>query len=276
MRLGGFVIHGNSVGTLPECLESLFAVCDEVVAVDSESTDGSAAVARRLGARTVVAPWRGYGAARSIAVQHLPDCDWLLYLDSDERLDSAARTALRAWKTTNSPATSHLLRVNDWAELSSGRFLYRSHHRARLVRREVATWRPDMIVHEALDQPNAVRLPIEIQHRFASDVSVRARKESFYALLWAVRAQAEGRRGKVAFVQRPALFLRDAFFKGAAWRGGLMGARLAWQVAAYHELKYRFLADLRRGGFPELTQAFAAGDFQRVFELARRSTERAT
>jgi glycosyltransferase involved in cell wall biosynthesis len=272
VRLGGFVIHGNAP-TLAASLESLAAVCDEVVAVDSGSTDGSAGVVARSGARAVSHPWQGYGAARAAAVRALEGCDWLLYLDSDERLEEPARAALRAWKAS-APSTgvsTHLLAVRDWAELPGRRFLYRTHHRARLVRRDAALWKPSMIVHEGLSQRGAVRLPIHVEHRFAVDIPARGRKEETYALLWAVRAQAEGRRAKLPWLQRPALFFRDAFLKGAAFRGGAPALRLAWAVAAYHSRKYERLRELHRGQHAELTRAFAQGQYARVFELVQQS-----
>ncbi|MBK7862872.1 MAG: glycosyltransferase family 2 protein [Archangiaceae bacterium] len=273
MRLGGFVIHGNSAATLPDCLSSLTAVADEVVAVDSGSNDGSAAVVERAGVRAVRHAWQGYGAARAVAVRALPQCDWVLYLDSDERLEPEAIAALQRWKRSGSMATAHLLPVHDWAELPSGRFLYRTHHRARLVRREAATWAAPMIVHEGLSQPHAVLLAeAPIEHRFATDVPARGQKEETYALLWAVRAHAEARRQKWPWLQRPAMFFRDAFIKGAAFRGGLAGIKLAWAVAAYHSRKYERLSELKAGSHPELTQAFERGDYARIFERARQLT----
>lgn len=262
MRLGGFVIHGSDVSTLPACLESLKAVADEVVAVDSGGTKPAHDV------RTVEHAWQGYGAARAAAVRALEGCDWVLYLDSDERLEEPARERLVQWKRSPSGATAHLLPVHDWAELPGRRFLYRTHHRARLVRRELAAWRPEMIVHEALARPDAVRLDAPIEHRFAVDIPRRGQKEEVYALLWAIRANAEGRRGKPAWLQRPAMFVRDAFLKGAAFRGGASGVKLAWAVAAYHSRKYERLAELRRGEHEALTRAFEQGDYAQVFELA--------
>src|SRR5439155_22695600 len=121
------------------------------------------------------------------------------------------------------------------------------------VRRELAAWTPQMIVHEALARPDAVRLPgAQIEHRFATDIPARSEKEEVYALLWAVRAHAEGRRSKWPWLQRPAMFVRDALFKGAAWRGGRAGLRLAWAVAAYHSRKYERLRELRAGKHGEL------------------------
>lgn len=262
VRLGGFVIHGSDVSTLPACIESLRAVADEVVAIDSGATSPV------VGARTIKHAWEGYGSARAAAVRALEGCDWVLYLDSDERLDGPAREALRAWKASGSQAPAHHLPVRDWAELPTGRFLYRTHHRARLVRRELAAWKPEMIVHEALGRPDAVRLDAPIEHRFAVGIPQRSAKEELYALLWAVRANAEGRRGKLPWLQRPAMFVRDAFFKGAAWRGGVAGLKLAWTVAAYHSRKYELLRELRAGQHAELVSAFAARDYSRVFTLA--------
>jgi glycosyltransferase involved in cell wall biosynthesis len=269
VRLGGFVIHGSNAETLPACLESLKAVADEVVAVDSGARDGSAALVAAAKARAVSMPWQGYGAAREAAVAALSGCDWVLYLDSDERLDAPAREALLRWKQTGSQAAVQLLPVRDWAELPTGRFLYRTHHRARLVRRERAAWSAKMIVHEGLNAPDAVLLrDAPIEHRFAADIPARGQKEEVYALLWAVRAHAEGRRGKVPWLQRPAMFVRDAFFKGAFWRGGLDGLRLAWAVAAYHSRKYERLREVRAGAHGELVSAFERGEYARVFELA--------
>src|SRR5512138_3573203 len=98
MRLGGFVIHGDNARTLGPCLESLAAVCDDLVAVDSGSCDGSAALAAAHGFRVLRRPWEGFGAARAAAVGALTGCDWILFLDSDEWLEAPAREAIRRFK----------------------------------------------------------------------------------------------------------------------------------------------------------------------------------
>lgn len=269
MSLGGFVIHGNSVQTLGACLESLSAVCDEVVAVDGGSTDGSSELVRKLGARAVQYPWRGYGAARAKAASELTGCDYLFYLDSDERLEPESIQALQRWRASKPTAPAYGVDVRDWAELSTGRFLYRTHQRARLVRSEVARWTPGMIVHESLSIRPSARTGAFVEHRFATDVDLRAQKEERYALLWAVRALAEGRRSKPTWLQRPAHVLRDLLVHGALWRGGAMAARLAWAVSGYHARKYAWLDQLRKGRHPELARAFAEGRFDEVFELTQ-------
>lgn len=267
MRLGGFVIHGNNRGTLGACLDGLGAVCDEVVAVDSASTDGSAELARERGARVVHHPWRGYGAARAAAVRALEGCDWLLYLDSDEWLLPESVEALRRWRAREHATPAYRVALRDWAELPTGRFLYRVHWRARLVRREAAAWRDAQIVHEALPRMAAPRLAdVAVEHRFATQVGHRALKEDRYALLWALRAHAEGRRRKLPALQRPAHLFKDLVLRGALWRGGREAARLAWAVSGYHAHKYTFLGELERGAHPELARALAEGRYADVFD----------
>ena len=140
MRLGGYVIHGNAAETLPRCLDSLLAVCDEVVAVDSASTDGSADLDRARGVRVVSHPWEGYGAARAVGARALAGCDYQLFLDSDEWFGPEAIEALRAWKRSGPTAPRYVLLRNDWAELPTGRFVFRTEHHVRIARRDAATW----------------------------------------------------------------------------------------------------------------------------------------
>lgn len=272
MRLGGFVIHGDNADTLEKCLKSLCEVCDEVVAVDSGTDEGAAALVRRMGVQAVPLAWQGYGAARAAAAKALQGCDWLFFLDADEWMEPKASAVLRQWKKTTPQAKGYGVRRNDWAELGHARFLFRCQHRVRLVRTELARWTPQMIVHESLSLKNLPRLPLCIEHRFATRIEGRARKEEFYALLWGLRAHAEGRKSKWPLLQRPALFVRDALLSGSVFRGGLDAARLAWQVAAYHQRKYEWLSEFKRGRHAELVDTFKAGHFARVFELARELT----
>jgi glycosyltransferase involved in cell wall biosynthesis len=265
MRLGGFVIHGNNRDTLGPCLDSLLAVCDEVVAVDSCSTDGSAELTRARGVRAVIHPWEGYGAARVAAAEALRDCDYLFFLDSDERLADGAAEAIRAWRDLGPTLPHYRLPRRDWAELPSGRFLFRTERHVRLVRADAAAWRRTMIVHEALPRREAGFVPAPIEHRFATAVEGLAEKQEKYALLWAIRAHAEGRRPRSTAGRRVGHVLRDGVVKGALFRGGLDALRLAWAVSNYHEKKYMYLREIEAGGHPEKVRAFAEGRFAELF-----------
>ena len=268
MRLGGFVIHGDAAATLGPCLESLAAVSDELVAVDSGSRDGSAELVRASGARRVEHAWCGYGAARAAAVAALPaTCDYVFFLDSDERLLPEAVEALRRWKAGSPSAPYGRLAVRDWADLPGRRFLFRTERHVRAVRRDHARWTPGMIVHEALPRGPAVEdLPAVIEHRFADGSEGRSVRQERYALLWAVRARVEGWRRKPASLQRLAHTLRNGVLKGALFRGGWPGLALAWSVARYHQRKHAHLAALERGEHAELVEALREGRLGELLE----------
>jgi (heptosyl)LPS beta-1,4-glucosyltransferase len=275
VRLGGFVIHGDAASTLGPCLEALAATCDEVVAVDSGSRDGSAELARARGARRLERPWRGYGAARADAAAALRGCDYLFFLDSDEYLEPPAAEAIRRWKGAG-PRSPHVRLVRrDWAELPGHRFLFRQERHVRLVRADAPLWEPCMVVHEALPRAAAADLDACIEHRFVSAPEVRQEKEDRYALLWALRARLEGRRAKPVFPQRLAHALRNALLKGAALRGGLDGLALAWRVSRYHAEKYRRLAEVERGEWGEELTALREGRLEELFaRVARMELQR--
>lgn len=267
MRLGGFVIHGNSVRTLGECLDGLQQVCDEVVAIDSCSTDGSFEMVTSRGVRSIRLTWQGYGAARAAAAKALQGCDYLFFLDSDEYLLPAAVQHLRDWRNSNPTAAAYRLQRRDWAELSGGRrFLYRIDKRARLVRLDFARWAPEMIVHEALPHGRYPLTEAVIEHRFASGFKGRTAKDQAYALLWAIHAFHEHRRPKPAWLPRAASVVRDLIFRGALFRGGLDAVRLSWAVSRYHAQKQLFLRRVRSGQYAGLVAEFQAGEFVKLFQ----------
>lgn len=270
--IGGFVIHGNSAATLGRCLDSLLAVCDEVVAVDSESTDGSADIVRQRGVRRIVVPWQGYGAARCAAVRELAETDYVFFLDSDEWLEPKTHAAFDAWRKAGPTLPQYTVTRHDWAELAGHRFLFRGETRVRLVRRDHAVWTPAMIVHEALPRRERQPLGVSIEHDFATTIEGVRDKQREYAFLWAVRAFGEGKRSRSPAGRRLVHLLRNALLKGAVFRGGLTALRLAWAVAAYHVDKYRYLAAVERGEHADAVGAWRSGRFGELFGMARELT----
>jgi tetratricopeptide (TPR) repeat protein len=81
---------------LPACLASAAGLFDEVVVVDTGSTDDTRAIALGFGARVFDFPWAdSFSAARNAGLEHATG-DWIFWLDADDRLDAANRDKLRA------------------------------------------------------------------------------------------------------------------------------------------------------------------------------------
>ncbi len=89
------MIVRNEEKFLEGCLESIKDVVDEIVIVDTGSTDATKKIAARYGARVFDFPWTGdFSAARNEALAHCRG-DWILYIDADERLRPAAKEEVR-------------------------------------------------------------------------------------------------------------------------------------------------------------------------------------
>ncbi|MBP8648166.1 MAG: glycosyltransferase family 2 protein, partial [Thermomonas sp.] len=91
-RLSGVVTTLDNASTLEDCLASL-AFCDEIVVLDSGSSDATLAIAARHGARTASQAFAGYGPQKQAAIG-LASGDWILLLDADEHLTAAGRSAI--------------------------------------------------------------------------------------------------------------------------------------------------------------------------------------
>lgn len=92
------VITRDEEANLPECLASVRDWASQVFVVDSGSADGTTAIARRMGATVVTHPFEGYSTQRNWALEHLPvTCDWVLWLDADERVSPELARELRQW-----------------------------------------------------------------------------------------------------------------------------------------------------------------------------------
>ena len=93
-RLSVIVITKNEAQRLPTCLASV-AFADELIVVDSGSTDGTQALARSLGARVIeTADWPGFGPQKQRAL-NAASGDWVLSIDADEWIDDTLAAAIR-------------------------------------------------------------------------------------------------------------------------------------------------------------------------------------
>ncbi|HEY9855429.1 MAG TPA: tetratricopeptide repeat protein [Stenomitos sp.] len=89
------MIVKNEERFLEDCLRSVQGVVDEIVVVDTGSTDSTVAIAERFGAKVVNFPWIGdFAAARNVSLEHATS-DWILVLDADERLDESSKHRLK-------------------------------------------------------------------------------------------------------------------------------------------------------------------------------------
>ncbi|MDR0966517.1 MAG: glycosyltransferase family 2 protein [Myxococcales bacterium] len=137
-RLAVTIITLNEAQDLPDCLRSV-AFADDILVVDSGSTDRTVELARQMGARVIENPWPGYAAQRQFALERAQG-DWCLMLDADERVSPELQGEIAVAITRDNvngyfiPFVTHMF---DKALLHGGD---RGERNLRLVRKAKAHW----------------------------------------------------------------------------------------------------------------------------------------
>src|SRR6478735_1894848 len=89
-------------------LSSLKGLSDDVIVVDTGSSDTTPAIAEKAGAKLHRLPWKGYGKSKNEAID-FAKYDWILSLDSDEEIDQELYQQLKEWKPLNDTTIHQVL-----------------------------------------------------------------------------------------------------------------------------------------------------------------------
>ncbi len=219
----------DEAASLPVALASL-AFCDEVVVVDSGSTDGTPAIARAAGATVVHNPWPGFGAQRNVAIDHAAG-DWVVEVDADETITPELAAEIGAFLAT--PGARD--RVDILALPMRHRFLGRwlgpsaqyPNYRTRMFRRGAYRHDEDRAVHEGL-KPRDVALALQgdMTHELAPTVRAAVGDAWRYGRLEAEQFHpvVSARAAVVGVVVRPAAKALYRLVVDGGWRDGWRGA----------------------------------------------------
>ena len=194
------IITLNAAAHLEACLQSV-RFADEIVVVDSGSTDGTPALADRVGARVIQQDWLGFGPQKQFAVA-VAGHDWVLCLDADERVTPELQTSIENALKNPSTAAFRFPRCNRFL----GRYLKHGEGypdwSLRLFDRRQARWSDDA-VHEKVDTKSSVgELAGDLLHDSAESLAAYLTKQNRYTTLAAEMALAAGKRasfGRIAF-----------------------------------------------------------------------------
>ncbi len=247
--LSVIIISYNEEDRIERCLESVAPVADEIIVVDSGSTDATVTIARRYTDKVFVTDWPGYGPQKQRALERATG-DWVLSIDCDEALDERMQHALKALlMQIQIPQVGFKL---PWAVTIYGKRLdYGRSARAplRLFRRQGARFTADQ-VHETVQLPDGPigKLPGRLLHFTHRDFGHALQKSAKYAWLGAQKRYAAGVKGGGLFVA----LLRSiwVFLHIYVLRGGFLDGPVGFLVAATYSQgafnKYAGLWTLRR------------------------------
>ena len=238
------IITYNEAAHLPAALESV-AWADEIVVVDSGSTDGTADIARKAGTRLEVREWPGYAAQKNYAAA-LATHDWVFSLDADERVSPELAASLQAWRTrTPDTAASRVTRVSWYL----GRWVrstdWYPDTQVRLYDRRLGTWQTRR-VHESVQVRGTIgQLAGELQHLPYESVSDHLQRIDRYTSLAALDLHDTGHRATAArlLFHPPAAFVRNYLLRGGI-RDGKAGLAVSLLNSTYVLMKHVKLLEL--------------------------------
>jgi glycosyltransferase involved in cell wall biosynthesis len=217
------IITLDAAAELAACLQSV-AFADDIVIVDSGSTDDTLQIAARHGARVIQAPWRGFGPQKQLAVQSARH-DWVLCVDADERVTPELAKSIAAAVAAPAATSYRMARCNRFL----GRWLRHGEGypdwSLRLFDRRRARWSDDAVhervIYDAGHDVEPTTLAGDLNHESAATLAQYLDKQNRYTSLQAAALHAGGSQaGILRLLASPLLrfvkfyFLRLGFLDG--------------------------------------------------------------
>lgn len=221
---------------------------DLLVVLDARTTDRTGELARDLGARVVVEPFRSFSAQRNRALD-VCQTPWVLFLDADEQLSEALCAEITALIHKPSLCAGYWIprRNRYWRRWLRGGGWYPD-HQLRLLRRGYAGYDPNRLVHEvAILHGETSFLENHLLHWNIDSFAELRTKQRGYALaeaqaLWRSGARARWRN----LLLQPPREVKRRFWSWQGYRDGALGLFLALIMGYYEWVKYVHLKALER------------------------------
>lgn len=241
--LSVILITKNEAANIRACLESV-SFADEIVVVDSGSTDDTVAIARAMGAKVYEHDWPGFGPQKNRALAYAAG-EWIFSIDADERVTPELRTELEQAMRTDEAEGFFCPRLSQFC----GTFIHHSgwypDYVLRLFKRGKGRFSNNLVHESVLLDGRSTKLKSPILHYSYLDLADVERKVAHYSDAAARQMHVAGKRTSLL---RAALSAGWAFVRTWVIRLGMLDGRAGWGIAMMNArttwLKYRKLAAL--------------------------------
>ena len=238
-KISAYLVTKNEEVRLPKTLEAVSQVADEIVVVDSGSTDKTSEIAKKYGAKFIFHQWKNISSQKRFAsfqCQH----DWLLSLDADEVLSPALIREILALKK-NMTKDAYRFRIKDMypGDQHPQRFA-KQYNLIRLYNKNKGEM-PDDLTHDRVVMKKGTQvgqLKRDVYHYSYLNIEHTVDKFNIYTTELVNTAKATGKKYSSLrlFIEMPYQFIRYYFFKRFFLRG-IFGFILAMNCAYARFLK---------------------------------------
>ena len=224
--LSVIIITKNEAQNIRACMESV-AWADEIIVVDSGSSDGTAEICRELGARVYLHDWRGFGMQKNRALAYATH-EWVFSIDADERVTPASRTEIQFALRDGDKDAYQIPRLSSFC----GRFIYHSGWRpdyvTRLFKRGAARFSDDLVHERVMVSGSTGKLRESLLHESLRDAEELLAKINHYSTASALMLREKNRTASLKQAIAHALW---AFLRSYILRLGFLDGRAGFMLA---------------------------------------------
>jgi glycosyltransferase involved in cell wall biosynthesis len=249
MKISVVIITYNEEKNIGRCIDSVQNIADEIIVLDSFSTDKTTEIAQNKNAEVTQNEFRGYGKTKYFATT-LAKHDWILSLDADEALDELLQQEIHSMKNSLAADAYSMNRLNNYCGQWIRHGSWYPDTKIRLFNRKYYNWN-DAEVHEKIVCNNSdakiKKLKGHILHYTVSTVEVHKAQAKKFASMAAKEANRKGKKSNLFLVLFAPVFkfLRDYIFK-LGILDGKYGFMIAFISAKAKYWKYSELYRLQK------------------------------
>ena len=249
LRISAFIVCCNEERKIRRCLESI-AWCDEIVVVDSGSTDQTLSICREYTDRIFQRPWPGFVEQKRYALEQCRS-EWALNIDADEEVSPELRTDIEGILANDDPSNVNAFNGYELSRVVFflGRWWRKGgwypEFRLRLCRRTRTDWGGEDPHERALVEGAIGRLKGELRHYTYANLADQVRSLNSLSTAAAATLHRHGRRSSLLVIlSRPIGRFFKFYVLKRGFREGVAGVLVAIFESAYVFLKYAKLWEL--------------------------------
>lgn len=253
-KISATIITFNEEKKIAACLASLQGVVDEIVVLDSFSTDKTPEICKQFGVKFYQQPWRGYGQQKNDAAEKASN-NFILNLDADESLSQALQVSILQQKKAALIGIYKMNRVNIFFGYQLRHGFTSPDYILRLYNKTEIKWSPRK-VHETLDVPASsviTKLKGDLIHQSKDSLEEFITTINKYSTLSAAAYFEAGKRASVLkIIFSPAVNFFNGFILKLGFLDGVPGFILAVTLSIETFLKYTKLYLLQKNKAPNI------------------------